>query len=56
MQFGTLPFMMTDWTAVPATEHRGAAGVAVWRTVEAGDVRVRTGATFTRPRWMGWSC
>jgi hypothetical protein len=41
MQFGTLPFMTTDWNTVPATEHPGASGVAVWRTVEAGDVRVR---------------
>jgi hypothetical protein len=41
MQFGNLPFMTTDWQRVPTTEHPGASGVAVWRTVEAGDVRVR---------------
>lgn len=41
MQFGTLPFMTTDWASVPATEHPGATGTATWRTVEAGDVRVR---------------
>jgi hypothetical protein len=41
MQFGNLPFMTTDWSAVPSTEHPGSSGVAVWRTVEAGDVRVR---------------
>jgi hypothetical protein len=41
MQFGTLPFMTIDWRTVSATEHPGASGVAVWRTVEAGDVRVR---------------
>jgi hypothetical protein len=41
MQFGNLPFMATDWKAVPATEHPGASGVALWRTVEAGDLRVR---------------
>jgi hypothetical protein len=41
MQFGILPFMTTDWAAVPATEHPGASGTATWRTVEAGDVRVR---------------
>ncbi len=41
MRFGTLPFMTTDWNAVPATEHAGESGVAIWRTVEAGDVRVR---------------
>jgi quercetin dioxygenase-like cupin family protein len=41
VQFGALPFMTIDWNAVPTTEHPGASGVAVWRTVEAGDVRVR---------------
>jgi hypothetical protein len=41
MQFGTLPFMTTDWSAVPAAEHRGESGVAFWRTIEAGEVRVR---------------
>jgi quercetin dioxygenase-like cupin family protein len=41
MQFGVLPFMTIDWNTVSATEHPGALGVAVWRTVEAGAVRVR---------------
>jgi hypothetical protein len=41
MQFGNLPFMTTDWHTVPTTEHAGASGVAFWRTVEAGEVRVR---------------
>ncbi len=41
MQFGTLPFMTTDWKAVPASEHPGATGVAVWRTIQTGEVRVR---------------
>jgi quercetin dioxygenase-like cupin family protein len=41
MQFGNLPFMTTDWNTVPATEHPGASRMAIWRTVEAGDVRVR---------------
>jgi quercetin dioxygenase-like cupin family protein len=41
MQFGDLPFTTTDWSAVPATEHPGATGVATWRTIQAGEVRVR---------------
>ena len=41
MQFGNLPFMTTDWRTVPTSEHPGASGVAVWRTVEAGELRVR---------------
>jgi quercetin dioxygenase-like cupin family protein len=41
MQFGTLPFTTTDWSAVQAVEYPGESGVAIWRSVEAGDVRVR---------------
>jgi hypothetical protein len=41
MRFGNLPFTTTNWGAVPTTEHAGAKGVAVWRTVQAGEVRVR---------------
>jgi hypothetical protein len=35
-EFGTI-----DWRHVPATEHPGETGMATWRTVERGDVRVR---------------
>jgi quercetin dioxygenase-like cupin family protein len=41
MQFGNLPFMTTDWNSIHRTEHPGASGLAVWRTVQAGDVRIR---------------
>jgi hypothetical protein len=41
MQFGKLPFMTTDWNGIPKTEHPGETGVATWRTVQAGDIRVR---------------
>lgn len=41
MQFGNLPFMTTDWAAVAATERAGESGRAIWRTVEAGDLRIR---------------
>ncbi len=41
MQFGNLPFMTTDWNSIPATKHAGAPGVATWRTLQAGDIRVR---------------
>jgi hypothetical protein len=36
-----VPFMTTDWSSVQPTEHPGASGVAVWRTVEVGNIRVR---------------
>lgn len=41
MRIENVPFVTTDWSAIPATEHRGSSGVASWRTVEAGNLRVR---------------
>ena len=41
MHFGTLPFVTTDWETVKATEHPAAPGKATWRTVPAGEARVR---------------
>jgi uncharacterized cupin superfamily protein len=36
-----VPFATTDWAAIEPTEHRGATGTSLWRTVEVGDLRVR---------------
>jgi quercetin dioxygenase-like cupin family protein len=36
-----LAFTTTAWSSVPATEHPGETGMALWRTLEIGDVRVR---------------
>ena len=41
MHFGDLPFATTDWAAVVPTTHPGTTGVATWRTLQAGDIRVR---------------
>ncbi len=41
MKIEGVPFTTTDWEKVPATEHPGETGVARWRTIEAGNVRVR---------------
>jgi len=41
MQIEHVPFMITDWNAIPPTEHAGTSGLATWRTVEAGNIRVR---------------
>jgi len=57
MRFGDLPFTTTDWAAVAPTTHPGTTGVATWRTVQAGDIRVRmvtrvapdAGASCTMP-------
>jgi hypothetical protein len=36
-----VPFGVTDWQAVPRTEHPGETGTAWWRTIQAGNLRVR---------------
>jgi quercetin dioxygenase-like cupin family protein len=36
-----VPFCVTDWSQVPRTEHPGETGTAWWRTIQAGNVRVR---------------
>jgi hypothetical protein len=41
MQIPDFPFTVTDWAKVPATEHPGTTGMAYWRTLDVGDVRVR---------------
>ncbi|HEU0147542.1 MAG TPA: DHCW motif cupin fold protein [Bradyrhizobium sp.] len=41
MKIPTLPFTVTDWFNVPVTEHRGEQGMAYWRTLMIGDIRIR---------------
>ena len=41
MQINDIPFGVTDWAAIPATEHPGESGVALWRTCQFGALRVR---------------
>ena len=41
MKLPALPFTVTDWSAMPPTEHPGENGHALWRTLEIGEVRVR---------------
>lgn len=41
MRLEGLPFTAVDWAAVPITRHPGQAGAALWRTLQAGEARVR---------------
>ena len=41
MKIEGVPFGVTDWSTVPETTHPGVSGFATWRTVQAGNVRVR---------------
>ena len=36
-----IPFQVTDWASVPATEHPGERGIARWRSLHFGPLRVR---------------
>lgn len=41
MNIQNIPFGTTDWSSVAQTEHTGETGVALWRTQQFGDIRVR---------------
>ena len=41
MRIDDLPFQVTDWSLLEASEHAGERGVAYWRTQRFGDLRVR---------------
>ena len=41
MKIENIPFCTTDWSAIQPTQHPGERGSAFWRTLEAGNVRVR---------------
>jgi uncharacterized cupin superfamily protein len=41
MKIEHVPFSVVDWKTVVPTEHPGKEGMALWRTLEMGDVRVR---------------
>ena len=41
MEIPKLAFTQTGWSLISATEHPGEQGLALWRTLEFGDVRVR---------------
>ena len=41
MKIENAPFQTIDWPSIVSTEHPGEQGVAHWRTLEIGNVRVR---------------
>jgi quercetin dioxygenase-like cupin family protein len=36
-----IPFHITHWEQIRATEHRGEKGIATWRTISYNDLRIR---------------
>ncbi|MEN6310161.1 MAG: DHCW motif cupin fold protein [Acidobacteriota bacterium] len=41
MELHGIPMVVTDWESVEPVEHIGERGPSVWRSVEAGPVRIR---------------
>jgi hypothetical protein len=41
MKMRNIPFGTTRWEDIQPTEHTGDRGLAVWRTRQFGDIRVR---------------
>lgn len=41
MKMRNIPFGITDWESIEATEHSGIRGIAFWRTQHFGEIRVR---------------
>ncbi|MGE5351389.1 MAG: DHCW motif cupin fold protein [Syntrophothermus sp.] len=41
MKISDIPFGITDWSKVEASEHKGETGSAFWHTQTFGDLRVR---------------
>lgn len=41
MDIKNIPFGVTDWNDIEATEHLGETGIAYWRTKHFGPIRVR---------------
>lgn len=41
MKLSHIPFETTDWAEVPGSQHGGERGMATWRTLQHGDLRIR---------------
>lgn len=41
MKIEGFPFTVTDWSRIPAIEHKGKTGTSHWRSFESGGVRAR---------------
>lgn len=41
MEMSNIPFGTTNWAEVEVTEHKGERGVAIWRTRQFNNIRVR---------------
>ena len=54
-----IPFTVTDWSKVSITEHAGETGMACWKTIDFGCVRVRMleySAGYKADHWCSFIC
>ncbi len=36
-----IPFQTIDWSNIERTEHKGETGIAIWQTMQLGNLRIR---------------
>jgi len=56
MTIKDIPFTVTDWSRLQGVEHKGESGKSVWRTFQAGGIRVRMveySPGFKADHWCG---
>jgi quercetin dioxygenase-like cupin family protein len=41
MNIPNIPFTITDWNQISPEEHKGETGTSFWKTIDAGNIRVR---------------
>ncbi|HTA82880.1 MAG TPA: DHCW motif cupin fold protein [Bacteroidia bacterium] len=49
-----IPFQLTNWDSVPATEHKGETGMALWKTLQYDNLRIRVveySANYLADHW-----
>ena len=56
MKIEGVSFCVTDWKEISPVEHKGETGTSFWRTLEAGNIRVRIveySAGYKADHWCG---
>jgi hypothetical protein len=55
MKIQDVPFCTVDWSQMEASQHPGETGMAYWRTLEIGNIRVRM-VEYTPGYWADHWC
>lgn len=54
MKIERVPFCISDWSKILPVEHKGETGTSFWRTIEAGNLRLRMVEYSPRYRADHW--